>query len=186
VTSDILFDEPRLRQFTSQLRSAEGRFRRVDPSSALDRLLVAWGDRAVAELREATPVENPDPVLQRQHAQPGTARASWRFDQEPGQHRVKVTNVARDERETAYLRFHVTGTPEADPGGIITPEVAPFLRFYDKSAEGAGSLVKRAWVHGIQPNPDLVAAIERLGPEAAQMLDETGIAIMRDLASFTP
>lgn len=168
--------------FAPQLRNAAGRFRDADPHSALDRLILTWAQTALANLREATPVEEGAP-LQRGHPPPGTARAAWRVDHVPSRNEVKVTNTARDERGTAYLRFLVSGTGQ-DTGGYIYPKVAPFLVFYAKEGPSAGRLINRKRVRGIQPNPQLVAAIERLGPTAATMLHETGIKILQKIAGL--
>jgi hypothetical protein len=165
-----------LRMLAPQLRDTAGRFRRADPNSALDKMILAWAEKAVAELREATPVEEGEP-LQRWHPPPGTARASWRFDHVPSQLAVKITN------EAPYLRFHVSGTGQ-DTGGYIYPNVAPMLVFYAKVGPYAGRKIWRPHVRGIEPNPQLVAAIDRLGPTARDMFIATGRDIIQRIVGL--
>jgi hypothetical protein len=161
-----------------QLRDLAGRFRRADPSNALDKMILAWAEKALAELREATPVEEGEPV-QRGHPRPGTAREAWRFDHLPSQLAVKVTNDA------PYLRFHVRGTGQ-NTGGYIYPQKVPgFLMFYAKEGPYAGRKIWMRRVRGIEPNPQLVAAIERLGPTARDMFIATGREIIGKIAGLS-
>jgi hypothetical protein len=173
MAADIQF-----RMLAPQLRDAAGRFRRADPGSALDKMILAWAEQAVAVLREATPTEEGEPV-QRGHPEPGTARERWRIDHVPGQKMVRVSN------DTEYLKFHVTGTGQ-DTGGWIYPEKLPgFLVYYSKEGPYAGRKIWRRRVRGIQPYPPLVAAIERLGTVVEVMTHDLGIEIMKEITEVT-
>jgi hypothetical protein len=164
-----------LRMLAPQMREAAGRFRRANPGSALDKMILAWARQAVAELREATPVEEGEP-LGREHPPPGTARARWRFDDVPGQKMVRISN------DTEYLKFFLTGTGQ-DTGGWIYPENLPgFLMYYAKEGPYAGRKIWRRRVRGIQPYPPLVAAVERLGKVVEVMTHDLGIEIMKEIA----
>lgn len=139
-----------------QWRDLAGRFARAEAGGTLAKTVQQWGTKAVAELRDATPVRT------------GAARASWRADYLPSARTCKVTNAQ------PYLPFLIRGTAphtiQARAGGRLRLMV------------GDRAVYARSVHHpGTKPNPHLAAAIERALRTAAVDLHQAGVAIIQQL-----
>jgi Bacteriophage HK97-gp10, putative tail-component len=136
-----------------QWRTLEGRFAKADVGGELAKIVQAWGQQAVTELKQATPRRT------------GAMQRSWRADYLPSSRSVKVANAR------PYAMFLITGTQPHDiPRAFGRP--LPF---------GIGGRFGDKFHPGTKPDPRLEAAVERLEQSAAVDLHQAGIEIIKQI-----